>query len=257
VSQLFTVVNGLSADITSSIQELVKTVKLAELTRTGIVTVLAFAVVACTATPEEKLIPPVGALNAQSKYAMLWIKPCRTEFLGRCEPDDGRTTEAKLAIHGAPERVDLKTLYEDDKALSASIARNDATDVLQEQFIREFKRGATQYPMEVKANTYDLSPLYQQLGVDYLVVMELLRFNIERHYGPTGKPAANPLAVSAVRLYLTEGTTGQLLFDDYAYKVLETDDAWDNPPHYQSLADSLSQTLNAAIDEAEANLFRR
>jgi len=252
------------------------------------------SVVACSSTPEEKLNTPVGALNADSKYALVWIKPCNSLLLGRCEPDDGRTTEAKLAIHSSPSQVDLKTLYEDDVVLSASIARINAADILQTHFLNSVKQslsaqqldvvtvakpihegdlrktdskrvtfndvaaiGATQFPLQVKANTFDFAPLYQQLSVDYLIVMELLRFSIERHYGPTGKPAANPQAVSVVRLYLHERATGNTLFDDFAYKVAVSNNDWDKPPHYQSLTDTLNQTLQSAIDEAQTNLLRR
>lgn len=268
--------------------------KLTKLAPAAILTVLVFSVVACTSTstPTEKLSAPSGALNAESKYALMWIKPCQSQFFGRCDPDDGRTSEAKLAIHGAPERMDLKALYEEDIGLSASIARIDAADIVQDKFLRKVKRGLTgrqlnvvavakpihegalqktaskritfndvatigptQFPLQVKANTFDFSPLYQQLDVDYLIVMELLRFNIERHYGPTGKPVANPQAVSAIRLYLHERATGQVLFDDYAYKTVETDETWDKPPHYQLLTDSLTHTLRTAIDEAQNNLL--
>jgi len=269
-------------------------VKLTKLARTAILAVLAITLVACTTTPEEKLNTPEGALNTESKYALVVMKPCHAQFLGRCEPDDGRTTEAKLAIHGAPEMVDLKALYEADVALSASIARIDAVNVVNSQFLRTVKQGlvsrqldvvavakpihegalrktsskrvtfddvdmigATQYPLEVAANTFELSSLYQQLEVDYLIVMELLRFNIERHYGPTGKPVGTPQAVSAVRLYLHERTTGKVLFDDYAYKIVASNEAWDKPPHYKSLTDALKYTLGAAIDEAQTNLLSR
>lgn len=269
---------------------------LIELKHAGVLTALVFSVLACTSTstPTEKLNAPVGALNAESKYALMWIKPCQTQFFGRCEPDDGRTSEAKLAIHGAAERVDLKALYEEDVGLSASIARIDAADIVQDRFLRKVKQGLsarqldvvavakpihegalkktaskhitfndvatigpTQFPLQVKANTFEFSSLYQQLDVDYLIVMELLRFNIERHYGPTGNPVANPQAVSAIRLYLHERATNQVLFDDYAYKAVESDKAWDKPPHYQSLTDSLKYTLQTAIDEAQNNLLRR
>jgi len=256
--------------------------------------IVALMLVACSATPEEKLNTPPGALNTDSKYALLWIKPCRTPLLGRCESDDGRTTEAKLALHGAPELIDLKALYAADVQLSASIARIDAGEIVQKQFLRNVKQalaarqldvvavanpvyegalrktaskrvtfnnvdtiGATQYPLEVKANQYELASLYQRLEVDYLLILELLRFNIERHYGPTGKPVGHPQAVSAVRMYLHERSTGKVLFDDFAYKVVESDVAWDKPPHYQSLTNSLKNTLAAAIDEAQANLFGR
>jgi len=256
--------------------------------------VLALLLVACTSTPEENLNTPANAFNADSSYGLIWVKPCQSLFLSRCEPDDGRTTEAKLAIHGAPESVDLKALYEEDLTLSSSIARIDAADILREQFLRNVKQrllarqldvvavanpipegalrkttskrvtfndvatiGATQYPLEVKSNTFEWSAVYQKLDVDFLVVMELLRFNIERHYGPTGKPASNPQAVSAVRLYLHERATGKKLFDDYAYKVVIVDNDWDKPPHYQLLTDTLKLTLSAAIEEAQSNLFRR
>ncbi len=248
--------------------------------------------VACTVTPTEKLNTPDGALNPESKYALMWIKPCQSKFLGGCDPDDGRSTEAKLAIHSTSEFVDLKTLYEEDVTLSASIARINASDIVQDHFLRNFRQalsarqldvvavenpihqgalqktasttvtfddittiGATQFPLQVEANTYKFSPVYQQLDADYLIVMELLRFSIDRYFGPTGKPTANPLAVSAVRVYLHESATGNVLFDDYAYNAVELGDAWNKPPHYQSLADSLELSLKAAINEARNNLL--
>jgi len=185
-------------------------------------------------------------------------------------------------------------LYEKDVTLSASIARINASDIVRDHFLRKYRQalsarqldvvavdnaihegalqksassmvtfndvetiGATQFPIQVKANTFDFSPVYQRLDADYLIVMELLRFSIDRYYGPTGKPTANPLAVSAIRLYLHESATGNVLFDDYAYNAIELGDAWDKPPHYHSLADSLELSLKAAINEARNNLLGR
>jgi len=215
-------------------------------------------------------------------------------MLGGCDADDGRTTEAKLAIHGAPDRVDLKQQYENDVALSASIARLEASSLIYRQYLVSLKEklaarqldavvvakplyeglllkraskqvifndvpliGATQFPLQLQANTFDFTPIYERLDVDYLVVMELLRFNIERHYGPTGKPVGNPQAVSAVRLTMHERNSNELVFDDYSYQVAQLKDDWEAPPHYRSLEKSLSRTLQDALIAAQENLLNR
>jgi len=248
--------------------------------------------VACTATPTEKLDVPAYAFSNQSQYAILWIKPCNGKLLGGCELDDGRTTEAKLAIHGAADRIDLKEQYEEDTGLSASIARINASETIQKRFLSEFKealtargldfvavanpiyegalkkkastrvsfadqprQSATQFPLQVKSNTFDFDPLYKNLGVDFLLVLELLNFSVDRHYGPTGKPMANPEAASAIRVYLHERATGEILFNDFSYDFALSGDDWDKPPYYQSLADLLMKTLETSIAEAKTNLM--
>lgn len=253
---------------------------------------LLMTVVACTATPTEKLDVPAHAFSKQSRYAILWIKPCNGKVLGGCELDDGRTTEAKLAIHGSPDRIDLKKQYEEEAGLSASIARINASETIQKRFLGEFKeamsaRGldfvavanpiyegalsktastrvsfadqprltATQFPLQVKSNTFDFDPLYKNLGVDFLLVLELLNFSVDRHYGPTGQPIANPEVVSAIRVYLHERETGEILFNDFSYDFALSGDDWDKPPHYQSLADLLMKTLETSIAEVKTNLM--
>lgn len=256
-------------------------------------TALLFTVVACTSTPLEKLDVPAHAFSKQSRYAILWVKPCNVKVLGGCDRDDGRTTDAKLVIHGSVNRVNLKQEYEDGVGLSASIARVSAVDTINQQYLREFKdamsaRGmdfvavakplyegalakqastqvtfadqprlsASQFPLQVKSNTYDFNPLYEQLDVDFLLVLELLNFSIDRHYGPTGKQLFNPQAVSAIRVYLHERVSGEILFNDFSYDFAVSDDEWDKPPHYQNLADLLAQTLEASIAEAKTNLMK-
>jgi len=116
--------------------------------------------------------------------------------------------------------------------------------------------GATQFPLQVPANPYDFDVLYKELEVDYLVVLELLRFNIERHYNAAGKPASNPHAVSVVRLRLHDKESNEVLFDDYAVDGVIVGNDWDDPPYYLPLAAGLSQTLRASIRESTDNLLR-
>lgn len=263
------------------------------LCRASVAVALLFTVVACTSTPIEKLDVPAHALNKQSRYAILWVKPCNRKTLGGCELDDGRTTEAKLAIHGAPDQIDLKKQYEDEVVLSASIARVSANDTIQKRFLQDFKetlsargldlvavanpvyegalrknastlvsfadqprQNAAQFPLQVKSNTFDFAPVYQNLGVDFLLVLELLNFSIDRHYGPTGKPISNPQVVSAVRVYLHERATSEILYNDFSYNIALSGDDWDSPPHYQALADLLIQTLETAIADTKTNLMK-
>lgn len=251
------------------------------------------ALASCGSTPPNELTElPAQAFNPQSRYALLWIKPCGEKLVGGCVSDDGRTTEAKYVIHGSAGRVDLKQQYEDSVALSASIARINARPAMQTYFLKSLRRDlaardldvitvaeplhegflkktsssrvlfenvgtdATQFPLQLKANTFDFNALYQRLGVDYLVVMELLRFSVEQHFGPTGQATENPKVVSAVRLYVHDRATNETVFNDYAHKVVLAKDDWDNPPLYKSLESSLMLTIKGAVEEAKANLLR-
>lgn len=251
-------------------------------------------VVGCATTaPQEILEVPERAFNKQSRYAILWIKPCNGKALGGCEEDDGRTTEAKLAIHGSPDRIDLKQQYEDEVALSASIARVNATTTIENKYLRDWKdslsaRGldivavanpvyegalrkkdsttvsfedqprltATQFPLQVKSNQFDFAPLYDNLGVDFLLVLELLNFSVDRHYGPTGNPVSNPQVVSALRVYLHERATDDVLFNDFSYDFSMSDDEWESPPMYQSLSDLLIKSLEKSVEKSKDNLMK-
>jgi len=265
--------------------------------RAPLVAALIITVGGCMSTsrPKEILDVPSGSLNAQSRYALMWIKPCNVRLLvGGCEDDDGRTTEAKLAIHGSADRVDLEELYEEGVGLSASIAQVNAKEFIERHYLREFRSAlkaralnvvsvaepayegslpklavervvfndvptiaATQFPLQVKSSTYDFAGIYEKLGVDYLIVLELLRFNIERHFGPTGHPSANPQAVSVVRLSLHERATGKLLFNDFGYIAELVSDDWDRPPYYQELSDTLTGALERAIDDVQSNFLEQ
>ncbi len=267
------------------------------LRRATLAAALIITVTGCVSAskPKEILNLPSGALSAQSNYALMWIKPCNARLLvGGCEDDDGRTAEAKLAIHGSADRINIEALYEEDVGLSASIARVNARELIERRFLQEFKSSlraralnvvsvaepayegslpklatervvfddvptisATQFPLQVKSTTYDFSGVYNRLGVDYLFVLELLRFNIERHFGPTGQPSANPQAVSVVRLSLHERSSGNILFNDFGYKAVMVGDDWNRPPYYQELSDSLTGTLASVIEEVQSTLLKQ
>ncbi len=248
---------------------------------------------ACGSAPKEQLQLPSEAFNGRSSYALLWIKPCNEKILGGCEDDDGRTTEAKFVVHGSASQVDLKQQYEESVGLSASIARINAKAVVDKHFLQGLTTslknrqmdvvavadavhegalrksssqrvlfedvpliGATQFPLQLESNTYNFAPVYERLGVDYLIVLELLRFSVEQHFGPTGQAAGNPQVVSAIRLYVHERASEQTLFDDYAYRVVLAKDGWDAPPLYESLEETLSNTLRQAIAAATSNLLQ-
>jgi len=258
-------------------------------------TVLAslLVVVACETTPIEKLELPANAFNKQSRYAILWIKPCHTNMFGRCTPDDGRTTEARLAIHATSGYIDLNQEYVNQLGLSASIARINASEIIEEHYLRGFKndlsergldliavrepffegtlpkrsssrvsfadksgQNATRFPLQVKSNTFDFDLIYQELGVDYLLVLELLRFSLDQHYGPGGSTVTNPEVVSAIRVYLHQRESGEVVFNDYAHNIAVSADDWDSPPHYQALADLFVQTLESSIKETKTNLLQ-
>lgn len=259
-----------------------------------IVAVLLSLVAACTSTPQEILKVPPHALNKQASYAVLWLKPCTLTAMGRCvDEDDGRTTEAKIAIHGSADRIDLKQQYEDEIALSVAMTFVDAAPIIQQAFLREYKDAlkaqgldavavaepiyegvlkkldstrvsfadqpmlsAQQLPLQVRSNKFDFMPIYDRLGVDYLLVLELLTFNVERHYGPAGKPTNNPQVVTAIRVYLHEKSTGEVLFNDFSYDFSLVADEWERPPHYQLLADLLKQSLKTSIDKSRTNLMK-
>ena len=251
------------------------------------------ALASCGSTPPKELTElPEQVFNTQSRYALLWIKPCAEKLVGGCVTDDGRTTEAKYVVHGSAGQIDLKQQYEDSVALSASIARINARPSMQTHFLQSLRQDlmarnlnvvaiaeplhegflkktsssrvlfenagtkATQFPLQLKANTFDFQSVYQRLGVDYLVVMELLRFSVEQHFGPTGKATENPKIVSAVRLYVHNRATNEMVFDDYAHKVVLAEDGWDEPPLYKSLESSLMLTIRGAVEESKANLLR-
>ena len=258
-----------------------------------LVLALLCAITACSTAPIEKLQLPQSALNTNARYALLWIKPCHEKMLGGCEADDGRTTEAKFVAHGSASQVDLKQEYDDSVALSAAIARINAAPSVRTHFLRALKQdiasrqlnvvavaepiyegamtkrssrrvlfddvpliGATQFPLQLKANTYDFATIHDQLSSDYLIVMELLKFSVERHYGPTGRAADIPQVVSAIRMSVHERTSNQVIFDDYAYEVSMANKDWDTPPYYRSLEANLLASLERAIAKAKRNLLQ-
>lgn len=250
---------------------------------------------ACASAPSEKLTFSAEQIDKSKRIALLWIKPCIAKLTGGCESDDGRTAEAKLAIHGAVGWVDLKQEYEDDIGLAASIARINAGPVIEEAYLRKLKThllnrglsavavanpvyegalgkqrrsktvtfneqsllGATQFPLQVKANSFNLAPLHDSLSAEYLLVLELLRFNVERHYNSTGRPASNPHAVSAIRVSLHERDGNRVLFDDFVQKGAIVANGWNAPPHYPILNDMLIATLQNAIEEASSRLLEQ
>ncbi len=257
-----------------------------------LLSIFVLQLMACVSTPTEKLKVPSSIYTADASVALLWIAPCANDTFGNCAADSGMTTKAKLAIHGSADRLDINRQYETDAGLQTRLSRIDAAPIIDQQFLVQFRDAlqarsvnavsvkkpvyagslrkrsrsssitlggqaikTTLFPQIASRNTYNFDSIYAGLDVDYLMVMELLRFGVDRHFGAVGKPLNNPYGAAIVRVYLHEKSSGELVYDDFSHAKITSPDDWDDAPDYIKLGETVEQALSDAIDGVENVLF--
>ncbi len=242
---------------------------------------------ACASLPTEKLSVPSSAIQETNQYAMLWVKPCAGTVFGGCGEDNGKTTHAQLVVHGSPGRLDVKQAYQNETDLSNALAKMDAGGIIKKAFLIDFRNSllsqglnvkavakpvyagrlkqskqrvvhtlpkepsvtlaSTQFPQMVSRHSYELTQLFDRLNVDYLLMLELLRFGIDRQYGPTDEPISRPLGVAVVRVTLHQRGQVNPVFDDFSQSIKFVANDWNTPPEYERLAFELDQLLDNAV----------
>lgn len=94
----------------------------------------------------------------------------------------------------------------------------------------------------------DMTPLAEDLGIDYLLTLEVWRIGFARPY-TSFIPMAPPRAVFNARGQLIDLHNNRLLWYAGIYKANDTDGDWDEPPSFPGLTNSYYVTLEEAKQE--------
>lgn len=91
----------------------------------------------------------------------------------------------------------------------------------------------------------NMTPLASELGVDYLMLIDLYRVGFARPYSGF-IPLAPPRAVFDIQGQLVDLRTNRLLWYTGIHKANMTDGNWDEPPGFPGLTNSFYTTLEQA-----------
>ena len=86
-------------------------------------------------------------------------------------------------------------------------------------------------------NHYDYKPITDDLQVDYLLVLEIIRFGVARHYYgfiPTG----NPAGWVALRSSFIDARTNELIAQQFSNINEPVSKEWDQPPDYNEVVNA-------------------
>ena len=105
------------------------------------------------------------------------------------------------------------------------------------------------FPLILQQKDFDLSAVAGSMNVDYLAVLEVYRFNVQREFGPLAIPLTQPYGMSLVRATLVDVKTGERIFDDWGFgeKFVETGE-WRQPGDWSNVLAITEEALELAID---------
>jgi len=107
----------------------------------------------------------------------------------------------------------------------------------------------------VYENSYDLNVVANTMDADFLLVLELLNFEVHREFLSLGIPFSEPYAVGAVRVHLLDVENDELLLNDYAYhQVHVVDGEWKQPGNWENLLGATNGSLENALNEVMSRL---
>jgi len=145
--------------------------------------------------------------------------------------------KSKSGYAGAYERIDGKaiTLTEKLKELYPERGRLPGSDI-----VNETQR--------------DITSIANELSSDYLVILEINRFGVQRDFGPVGIPLGRPYALSIVRTYLVDVSSNEILFNDYGIGEVKIPEGWRQPDDWTLVNDATKKSLEIALERTTRSL---
>ena len=132
-------------------------------------------------------------------------------------------------------------------------------------FYSEYNRGEKKY-QSVRPNglgegisgNFDFQPLINELDTDFLMVIELLRYGVDRRYTALVSVAMEPpMGTAAIRVSLFQRGVDKPLYNNIINRREPVDGEWKTPPDFEDLMSIPPKVLRAAIDDAAQEILAR
>ena len=130
------------------------------------------------------------------------------------------------------------------------------TNALEPKTIELKKVGEGSLLMPIGCMVYDYKPVIADLGVDYLLVIDLINHGTGRTYfamSPTSPPKGYTVLVS----YLIDGKTEEVISQHISSVVEPVKGEWDEPPAYSNLVMAVRASFEIAINEVFIDIFKQ
>lgn len=102
---------------------------------------------------------------------------------------------------------------------------------------------------------HDYRALAEQIDVEHLIVLDVLRFVVSRDFGPFGIPTIRPYGSAAVQVLVVNARTGKVLFRDYGVGEARADRPWRQAGDWTHVREAASSALRLAIGQATEKLL--
>jgi len=130
------------------------------------------------------------------------------------------------------------------------------TNVLDPKTVEIKKVGDGLLQMPIGCMVLDYKPVITDLGVDHLLVIDLIHHGTGRSYfamTPTSPPKGYTVLVS----YLINGRTEEVISQHISYVVEPVNGEWDEPPAYPNLMKAARASFEIAINEVFIDIFKQ
>ena len=120
--------------------------------------------------------------------------------------------------------------------------------------LKQVGEGPLQTP--IGCMVYNYKPVIADLGVDYLLSIDLIQHGTGRTYfamSPTSPPQGYTLLVS----YLIDGKTDKVISQHISSVVEPVQGEWDEPPEYTNLMKAAETSFEIAINEVFIDIFKQ
>jgi len=247
-------------------------------------------IVACSSPPKIINVLQPGALDSDATVGIVWLSRCSgvagckksgaAATLGEFRPVGtvglltlGAVLSAHQEIIDVLDSVDaaeiINPLYLDiseqafqKKGINARVVRDPyypgslkkqkrhktiGTDTI---LVTNKEREAVNRTPFVFEQTYDLTNIASTENFDYLLVLDLLEYGVQREFGPFAVPTTAPYGVGAVRLYLVDVRGDLLLLNDYSYHERHViDGEWKQSGSWSNLLETTNESLRRSIED--------
>lgn len=105
-------------------------------------------------------------------------------------------------------------------------------------------------------NDYDYKPISEELGTEYLLVLEVFCFGVGRSYFGF-IPQGPPKGWTALTCSLVETRSNKVISRQFAKNLEVPKGEWDEPPEYPNLMNAVLKSFETSVDEVFIAFFGR
>jgi hypothetical protein len=109
--------------------------------------------------------------------------------------------------------------------------------------------------MPIPVFTFDYKPVFEELGVDYLLVIDLIQHGTGRSYFAM-TPTSPPKGTTMLTSHLIEHKEQAVLSQHLCSIVEPVQGEWDEPPEYANLLKAARDSFEIAVDEVFIDIFK-